>query len=94
MCGFVGIASISTQTSRTWLGSGNNEMIHRGPDSQGEWWSKDGRVGLAHRRLSILDLSNSANQPMHNIECTLSIVFNGEIYNFRELRSELEKKRV
>ena len=92
MCGFVGIVSISPQASHTWLSCGNNEMIHRGPDSQGEWWSEDGRVGLAHRRLSVLDLSDSADQPMHNIECTLSIVFNGEIYNFRELRGELEKK--
>ena len=92
MCGFVGVASISPQTSRTWLSYGSNEMFHRGPDGQGEWWSKDGRVGLAHRRLSVIDLSDSANQPMHNIECTLSIVFNGEIYNFRELRVELEIK--
>lgn len=92
MCGFVGVASKSTQTSRTWLNYGNNKMFHRGPDGEGEWWSKDGQVGLAHRRLSVIDLSKSANQPMHNIDCNLSIVFNGEIYNFRELRSELETK--
>ena len=92
MCGFVGIASLSAHTSRAWLSCGNNEMAHRGPDGKGEWWSKDGRVGLAHRRLSVIDLSESANQPMHNIECSLSIVFNGEIYNFRELRVELVNK--
>jgi len=92
MCGLVGIASIASQNSRAWLSLGSNELIHRGPDDQGEWWSEDGRVGLGHRRLSVLDLSNLGHQPMHNVERTLSIVFNGEIYNFRELRAELEEK--
>ena len=61
MCGFISIASIFPQTSHTWLSYGNNELIHRGPDGQGEWRSEDGRVGLAHRRPSVLDLSDSAN---------------------------------
>jgi asparagine synthase (glutamine-hydrolysing) len=55
------------------------------------WWSDCGRVGLAHRRLSILDLSPLGHQPMHLAEAGLSIVFNGEIYNFADLRSELER---
>ena len=67
-------------------------MTHRGPDDGGEWWSGDGRVGLAHRRLSIVDLSPAGHQPMHNEARGLSIVFNGEIYNFRELRVELESR--
>lgn len=64
-------------------------MIHRGPDDAGVWWSSDSRVGLAHRRLSILDLSPAGHQPMHLAKRGISIVFNGEIYNFRELRDEL-----
>jgi asparagine synthase (glutamine-hydrolysing) len=64
-------------------------MTHRGPDDAGEWWSSDGRVGLAHRRLSIIDLSPAGHQPMHDASGVLSIVFNGEIYNFAELRAQL-----
>ena len=64
-------------------------MTHRGPDDAGVWWSSDSRVGLAHRRLSILDLSPAGHQPMHLAKRGISIVFNGEIYNFRELRDEL-----
>jgi len=66
-------------------------MTHRGPDDAGEWWSDDGRVGLAHRRLSIVDLSPLGHQPMHLPGRGLSIVFNGEIYNHRALRDELVK---
>jgi len=66
--------------------------MHRGPDDGGEWWSEDGRVGLAHRRLSIIDLSPAGHQPMHDATVALSIVFNGEIYNFAELRDELVTK--
>jgi len=64
-------------------------MTHRGPDDAGEWWSADGRVGLAHRRLSIVDLSHLGHQPMQFPERGLSIVFNGEIYNHLALRDEL-----
>lgn len=88
MCGLVGIASVSLQP-RAWLSVGRDAMSHRGPDDAGEWWSSDGRVGLAHRRLSIIDLSPAGHQPMHDMAGALSIVFNGEIYNFGELRSQL-----
>jgi asparagine synthase (glutamine-hydrolysing) len=64
-------------------------MTHRGPNDAGEWWSADGRVGLAHRRLSIIDLSPLGHQPMHLHERGLSVIFNGEIYNHSALRSEL-----
>jgi asparagine synthase (glutamine-hydrolysing) len=64
-------------------------MTHRGPDDAGEWWSDDGRVGLGHRRLSIIDLSLLGHQPMHSTPRGLSIVFNGEIYNHNALRDEL-----
>ena len=67
-------------------------MQHRGPDGAGIWISPDQKVGLGHRRLSIIDLSESANQPMSNADDTLWIVFNGEIYNHAEIRAELEAK--
>jgi asparagine synthase (glutamine-hydrolysing) len=66
----------------------NAVQRHRGPDASGSWISADGRVALGHRRLSILDLSNAANQPMTDASGAV-LVFNGEIYNFRELRAEL-----
>lgn len=65
-------------------------MVHRGPDGAGLWVSPDGRVGLGHRRLAIIDLSTEADQPMLNEDGTLCLVFNGEIYNHAELRHELE----
>lgn len=64
-------------------------MFSRGPDGAGEWFSPDGRVGLAHRRLSIIDLSDAGAQPMWNVDRTIAIVFNGEIYNYAELRTRL-----
>lgn len=69
-------------------------LRHRGPDDQGVWTSADGRAGLAHVRLSILDLSPAGHQPMSTPDEKLHIVFNGEIYNFRKLRAELEADGV
>lgn len=92
MCGIVGIVSNIPQTKRAWLAIGRDTMTHRGPDDAGEWWSADGRVGLAQRRLSIIDLSPAGHQPMHDASGALSIVFNGEIYNFTDLRDELIAK--
>src|SRR6266436_8644612 len=65
------------------------QMFARGPDGEGEWFSENGRVGLGHRRLSIIDLSPGGAQPMWNADRSLAIIFNGEIYNYRELRSQL-----
>lgn len=65
-------------------------MSHRGPDGSGVWISPDGRIGLGHRRLSIIDTSDAALQPMCNEDGSLWIVFNGEIYNHAEIRKELE----
>ena len=91
MCGFVGVVSREPQRNRSWLSDGLEKLVHRGPDDGGEWWSEEGRIGLAHRRLSIFDLSHIGRQPMHNKQHGLSIVFNGEIYNFVELRDEVQK---
>lgn len=94
MCGIIGIASIShiPVNKRSWLHQGINAMYHRGPDDIGEWWAEDGCIGLSHRRLSIIDLSPAGHQPMKNTGGKVLIVFNGEIYNYKELRKELVGK--
>jgi asparagine synthase (glutamine-hydrolysing) len=68
-----------------------DRLKHRGPDDAGLWVSGDGRVALGHRRLSIIDLSPAGHQPMVSEDGRLAIVFNGEIYNFRSLKSELRQ---
>jgi asparagine synthase (glutamine-hydrolysing) len=62
MCAIIGIASRTQVDARAWLDIGRDRMTHRGPDDSGSWWSPDGRVGLAHRRLAILDLSSAGQQ--------------------------------
>jgi asparagine synthase (glutamine-hydrolysing) len=89
MCGFVGIMS-QRGVSRLELIKARDEVTHRGPDDQGLYLSKDNCLGLGFRRLSIIDLSLQGHQPMANEDGTLWIVFNGEIYNYTELREELE----
>jgi asparagine synthase (glutamine-hydrolysing) len=71
-----------------------DRMACRGPDGAGLWVAEDGRVGLAHRRLAIIDLSEAGAQPMADPETGDRIVFNGEIYNYRELRAELEARGI
>lgn len=92
MCGIIGVASTRPISNREWLSKGRDSLLHRGPDDAGQWWSEDGCVGLAHRRLSIIDLSSAAHQPMKDITGRCVIVFNGEIYNFKVLKKELEDK--
>jgi len=67
-------------------------LQHRGPDDKGLWLSGDRRAGLAFRRLAIIDLRTSANQPLPNEDGTVRVIFNGEIYNFKALRAELESR--
>jgi asparagine synthase (glutamine-hydrolysing) len=74
---------------QTRIGGMLATLVHRGPDDGGVW-SGD-RVGLGHRRLSVIDLSTAAHQPMGTEDGLVQIVFNGEIYNFQELRAQLEK---
>ena len=92
MCGIVGIASRDVVADRTWLSVGSDAISHRGPDDVGEWWSSDGRVGIAHRRLSIIDVSTAGHQPMQDFRRGITVGFNGEIYNYRDLRAELTAK--
>ncbi len=94
MCGIVGILNLRPTLSpidESLLVAMRDTMVHRGPDSSGIWLSKDRSIGFGHRRLSIIDLSPAAHQPMSNEDATAWITFNGEIYNHQELRKELEK---
>jgi asparagine synthase (glutamine-hydrolysing) len=92
MCGFVGVVRNGRRNECTSLEQMTETLHHRGPDCAGIWWSQpDGRVGLGHRRLSIIDLAERAAQPMHSPDGDATLVFNGEIYNYRELRIELER---
>jgi asparagine synthase (glutamine-hydrolysing) len=90
MCGLVGVVSSKEFHDHKWLTYARKTLNHRGPDDHGLWWSQDNKVGMAHNRLSIIDLSKSGHQPMHIANKGLSIIFNGEIYNFRELRQQLK----
>ncbi len=92
MCGFVGILNYgsSEAISSELIDSMRDEMSHRGPDDAGTYISPDGTLGLGHRRLSILDLSSAGHQPMWDEDGRIGIVYNGEIYNFMELRRDLE----
>jgi len=95
MCGIVGILSFRNSVfdiSDSLLMRMRDTMEHRGPDGAGKWISPDRHVALGHRRLSIIDLSECAAQPMSNEDGSLWVVFNGEIYNHGEIRSELEQR--
>lgn len=83
MCSIAGITSPETQ----WIEKMNTALSHRGPDGSGIW--NDTFVALGHNRLAIIDTSNAGAQPMHSVDGRFVIVFNGEIYNYQELRSSL-----
>jgi|Deesub1362B_J571_1020462.scaffolds.fasta_scaffold02518_4 asparagine synthase (glutamine-hydrolysing) len=93
MCGIVGIMAFNNYSvSEDILLEMRDTLSHRGPDDAGVYISLDKKVGLAHRRLSIIDLSSAAHQPMCNENGTIWITYNGEIYNYRELRETLIRK--
>ncbi|MBP6669776.1 MAG: asparagine synthase (glutamine-hydrolyzing) [Gemmatimonadales bacterium] len=94
MCGIVGAIVLGEgdgrfQVRAPYIDRMRDTMVHRGPDGAGTWVAPDGRLGLGHRRLSIIDLSTAAAQPMPNEDGALQITFNGEIYNHAEIRREL-----
>ena len=91
MCGILGIADKKGLPEES-LFYMRDTMVHRGPDDAGAWFSADKTVGLAHRRLSIIDLSDAGRQPMSDTTGKIWITFNGEIYNFQTIRKELEAK--
>ena len=89
MCGIAGIFSLKDElVSPAILRAMTDAIAHRGPDGEGQWIV--GNVGLGHRRLAIIDLSPAGHQPMVSAEQRFVLSYNGEIYNFKELRSELE----
>ena len=97
MCGINGIyayQAAANPPSNGELLATRDAMRTRGPDGSGIWWSADRRCGLGHRRLSILDLSDRAAQPMASADGNIVVTFNGEIYNYRALRAELEADGV
>jgi asparagine synthase (glutamine-hydrolysing) len=89
MCGIAGIVSADTVVSEEKCRAMERNLGHRGPDDGECWISSSARVGFVHCRLSILDLSPTGHQPMHSADGRFTIVFNGEIYNFAELRNKL-----
>ncbi|MGH8442133.1 MAG: asparagine synthetase B family protein, partial [Nevskiaceae bacterium] len=97
MCGIAGIFAYhyaANPVDREELTRVRDHMAARGPDGAADWLGAGGRVGLGHRRLAIIDLSPEAAGPMASADGTLAISFNGEIYNYRELRAGLEKHGV
>lgn len=97
MCGIAGVfayGSSAPPVDHAELLRTRDAMARRGPDGSGIWLSADGTVGLAHRRLAIIDLSERGAQPLATDDGRLHITFNGEIYNYKALRQELEAKGV
>ena len=92
MCGISGYITLDKSINKEHLLQASLTLKHRGPDAEGTYFSDDEKVGLAHRRLSILDLSASANQPMHSANERYIIIYNGEVYNFKELKQKLSDK--
>src|SRR5512139_3977358 len=98
MCGLAGILTLDAdgRPEPTTLARMGAALAHRGPDASGAFADADGipAAALIHRRLSIIDLSEAAHQPLANEDGTVHVALNGEIYTFQELRRELESRHV
>lgn len=92
MCGIVGICQNNQPITETLLLAMRDTLIHRGPDDSGIWLNPQKTVGLAHRRLAIIDLSVAGHQPMSDEQKEVWITYNGEIYNFSDIKTELKIK--
>jgi asparagine synthase (glutamine-hydrolysing) len=92
VCGIVGFCGKDKFSDESTLASMRDTLAHRGPDDSGLYIDIEHNVGLAHTRLSIIDLSSLGHQPMSNDSGTIWITYNGEVYNFKEIREELEKR--
>jgi asparagine synthase (glutamine-hydrolysing) len=90
MCGFVAVVDTTRGLTPELLIDMREALVHRGPDEEGVWLSRDGSVGFGHRRLSIIDLV-AGQQPMSNEDGTVVLAYNGEVYNHQALRAELER---
>jgi asparagine synthase (glutamine-hydrolysing) len=94
MCGLTGFCDFKKELERRALAAANKNLCHRGPDFNADVLieTPNANIGLAHTRLSILDLSANGNQPFYSKDGEIAIIYNGEIYNFREIRKELESR--
>src|SRR5690349_20807531 len=89
MCGIAGLWDFNRGRIEADLSSMTGSLAHRGPDDSGFFMSADSALGFGHRRLSIIDLSSRGRQPMSDADHTIIITFNGEIYNYREIKQDL-----
>src|SRR5262245_8785348 len=98
MCGITGLLTFDTSFSRQRIHdvaqAMNTSLGHRGPDDHGVWVDPDAPVALAHRRLSIVDLSPAGHQPMISADGRFVITYNGEVYNHEEIRPELSARGI
>lgn len=93
MCGIAGILFFNNQeVQQSDLKKMTDTLVHRGPDGEGQWINEKKNIGFGHRRLSIIDLSNAGKQPMHFANNRFTITYNGEIYNYIEIREFLISK--
>ncbi|NLL17709.1 MAG: asparagine synthetase B, partial [Clostridia bacterium] len=94
MCGISGFLKCNTanteESFKNSIDKMNATLVHRGPDNDGRWYDMEAGIALGHRRLSIIDVSPEGNEPMMSAGGRYVITYNGEIYNYRELRRELE----
>ena len=90
MCGIVGVIGRDPLPPSLPIEAMRDALTHRGPDDAGTWRRADGRVAFGHRRLAVIDLSPAGHQPMVSASGRTAVTFNGEIYNYRQLRAELE----
>ena len=88
MCGIAGLIRFGAGSEKN-IEKMKDRMVHRGPDGEGTWHNGDGSVWLGHRRLSIIDLSPTGAQPMTSADGRMTIVYNGEIYNYQEMKEKL-----
>ena len=89
MCGIAGLSGEIKQPITEML---KDVLVHRGPDDSGSFEAPEHHIQLFHQRLAILDITTAGHQPMLSPDGTLALVYNGEIYNFRALREELEQQ--
>jgi asparagine synthase (glutamine-hydrolysing) len=92
MCGIAGLTSRSGAIDARHVKVMTDALAHRGPDGEGFYINTTCTVGFGHRRLAIIDLSSAGAQPMTNEDQTIWLTYNGEIYNFQEVRNDLEKR--
>ena len=91
MCGILGLINFNKDQifDTLQIQKMNNKVVHRGPNNSGYWHNNQKSIYFAHRRLSILDLSNNGSQPMLSSKKNKVIIYNGEIYNYKEIKNEL-----